>query len=119
VAIDELRELARRGLPPAQLDARLAPALRELASRAAVAVDVRATSARLPHDVEAAAYFIACEGLTNAVKHAHAPQIVLTAARRNGTLVVSVADDVRRVTGLPISHRLPRCTAASSRGRSS
>jgi signal transduction histidine kinase len=92
VAIDELRELAR-GLPPAQLDAGLAPALQELASRASVAVEVRATPARLPRGVEAAAYFIACEGLTNAVKHAHASRVVLTAAQRNGTLVVSVADD--------------------------
>ncbi len=92
VAIDELRELAR-GLPPAQLDAGLAPALRELAGRAPLAVEVRATAARLPPGVEAAAYFIACEGLTNAVKHAHASRILLSAAQRNGTLVVSVADD--------------------------
>ncbi len=92
LAIDELRELAR-GLPPAQLDAGLAPALRELADRAPLPVEVRATSVRLPDGVEAAAYFIACEGLTNAVKHAQASKVVLSAAQRNGTLVVSVADD--------------------------
>ena len=92
VAIDELRELAR-GLPPAQLDAGLAPALRELASRAPLPVEVRATAARLAPGVEAAAYFIACEGLTNAVKHARASKVVLSAAQDNGALVVSVADD--------------------------
>jgi signal transduction histidine kinase len=92
VAIEELRELAR-GLPPAQLDAGLAPALEELAGRAPLPVEVRATAARLPPGVEAAAYFIACEGLTNAVKHARASKIVLSAAQNNGTLVVSVADD--------------------------
>ncbi|MDP9346387.1 MAG: histidine kinase [Actinomycetota bacterium] len=92
VAIEELRELAR-GLPPAQLDAGLAPALRELAGRAPLPVEVRATAPRLPPGVEAAAYFIACEGLTNAVKHARASKVVLSAGQDNGTLVVSVADD--------------------------
>jgi len=92
VAVKELRELAR-GLPPAQLDAGLAPALRELAGRAPLSVEVRATSARLPAGVEAAAYFIACEGLTNAVKHANASKVVLSAAKANGKLVMSVADD--------------------------
>jgi signal transduction histidine kinase len=92
VAIKELRELAR-GLPPAQLDAGLAPALEELAGRAPLPVEVRATAARLSPGVEAAAYFIACEGLTNAVKHARASKVVLSAAQENGTLVVSVADD--------------------------
>jgi signal transduction histidine kinase len=92
VAIAELRELAR-GLPPAQLDAGLGPALRELAGRAPLPVEVRATGAMLPARVKAAAYFIACEGLTNAVKHASASKVVVSAAQANGTLVVSVADD--------------------------
>lgn len=92
VAIEELRELAR-GLPPAQLDAGLAPALKELASRAPLPVEVRASTVRLPPGVEAAAYVIACEGLTNAVKHAGASRVMLSAARDNGSLVVSVADD--------------------------
>jgi signal transduction histidine kinase len=92
LAIAELRELAR-GLPPAQLDAGLAPALRELAGRAPLPVEVRATAARLSPGVEAAAYFIACEGLTNAVKHARASKVVLSAAQDNGALIVSVADD--------------------------
>ena len=77
-AIDELRELAR-GLPPAQLDAGLGPALRELARRAPLRVEVNAPRERFDRGVEAAAYFIACEGLTNAVKHAHATRIVLSA----------------------------------------
>jgi signal transduction histidine kinase len=92
VAIDELRELAR-GLRPAQLDAGLGSALRELASRAPLPVEVRTSGGRAAPDVEAAAYFTACEGLTNAVKHAHASKVVLSAARHNGRLVVSVVDD--------------------------
>jgi signal transduction histidine kinase len=92
LSIDELRELAR-GLPPAQLDAGLDPALRELARRVPVRVEVRASGGRFERELEAAAYFIACEGLTNAVKHAAASRIVLSAARENEKLVVSIMDD--------------------------
>ncbi len=92
VAIDELRELAH-GLPPAQLDAGLGPAFRELARRAPLPVEVTAPGERFERGLEAAAYFIACEGLTNAVKHAHATTAALSAGRENGRLVVSVADD--------------------------
>jgi signal transduction histidine kinase len=91
-AVEELRELAR-GLRPAQLDAGLAAALRELARRAPLPVEVRATSERFADSVETAAYFIACEGLTNAVKHAQASKVIVSAAAQNGNLVVRVADD--------------------------
>jgi signal transduction histidine kinase len=91
-AIEELRSLAH-GLRPALLQAGLGPALRELASRSPVAVVVSATSDRYPVDVESAAYFVACEGLTNAVKHAHAGEVRLEVTRQDSTLVVSVADD--------------------------
>jgi signal transduction histidine kinase len=92
VAIDELRELAH-GLPPAQLDAGLGPAFRELARRAPVLVEVQVPRERFDRGLETAAYFIACEGLTNAVKHAKATRIALSAGQKNGTLVVSVEDD--------------------------
>ena len=91
-AIGELRELAR-GLRPPQLDAGLAPALQELASRAAMRVAVDATTERFPDGVETAAYFIACEALTNTTKHAHASHVSLSAQRRNGRLIICVADD--------------------------
>jgi signal transduction histidine kinase len=90
--IDELRELAH-GLRPTALQARLGPALRELVSRVPVAVEVAATPDRYPPDLEAAAYFVACEGLANAVKHAGAERIALDVARHDSRLVVSVADD--------------------------
>jgi signal transduction histidine kinase len=92
VAIAELRELAH-GLPPSQLDAGLAPALRELAAHAPLPVEVRITEERFSAGVEAAAYFIACEGLTNAIKHAQARAVVLSAGRQNGSLIVRIADD--------------------------
>ena len=91
-AIEDLRELAH-GLRPAMLQAGLGPALRDLANRSPVPVEVSATTDRFAPDVEAAAYFIASEALTNAVKHARADQVLLQVARQNSTLVVSVADD--------------------------
>jgi signal transduction histidine kinase len=92
VAIEELRELAR-GVRPAQLDGGLAPALRELAARAPVPVDVKTNGTRFAEDLEAVAYFIASEGLTNAVKHAGASRVTLRAARDGERLRVSVSDD--------------------------
>jgi signal transduction histidine kinase len=92
VTIGELRELAR-GLRPAALDVGLGAALRDLAGRASIPVEVDADAQRFPPDIETAAYFCACEGLTNAVKHARATKVVLGARHGNGALVVSVADD--------------------------
>jgi signal transduction histidine kinase len=93
-AIEELRELAR-GVRPAALDDGLAAALAELATRAPISTEVEATAERFDHDIEAAAYFVASEALTNAVKHADSSQVVLRAGRDNGNLVLSVSDDGR------------------------
>jgi signal transduction histidine kinase len=92
VAIEELRELAH-GVRPALLQAGLGPALRDLASRSPIRVEVSVSPERYPPQLEAAAYFVACEALTNAVKHARAHEVVVEVARRNGTLVVRVSDD--------------------------
>ena len=91
-AIEELRELAR-GVRPAALDDGLAPALRELASRAPIGTEVQASDERFGQEIEAAAYFVASEALTNAVKHADGSRVLLRAHRDNGTLVLSVSDD--------------------------
>jgi signal transduction histidine kinase len=93
-AIEELRELAR-GVRPAALDDGLAAALSELAARAPIRTEVEATTERFDNEIEAAAYFVASEALTNAVKHASGSQVVLRANRDNGNLVVSVSDDGR------------------------
>jgi signal transduction histidine kinase len=92
VAARELQELAR-GVRPAQLDAGLTPALRELAARAPLPVRVNANGERFPQELEAAAYFIASEGLTNAVKHSKAREVTLSATRVDGKLAISIADD--------------------------
>ena len=91
---------------PARLDDGLAAALRDLARTAPVPVEVEAPRERVAASIEAAAYFVACEALTNAVKHASPSQVAVRAFRENGTLHVSVSDDgvggavVRRGSGL-------------------
>ena len=104
-AISDLRQIAA-GVRPARLDEGLAAALRDLARTSPVPVDVEATGERAPASVEAAAYFVACEALTNAVKHGSPSRITVRALEDNGTLRVTVADDgvggaiVRRGSGL-------------------
>ncbi len=104
-AVADLRTIAA-GVRPPRLDDGLAAALRDLARTAPLPVDVDARLERVAPSVEAAAYFVACEGLTNAVKHASASRVSLRAVRENGTLVVSVSDDgvggaaARRGSGL-------------------
>jgi signal transduction histidine kinase len=103
----ELRELAR-GIHPALLSERgLAPAIEALAARAPLDVHViEVPEQRLPEQVEAAAYFIVSESLTNAAKHASAAAATVRVGRANGSAVVEVSDDgiggadLRRGTGL-------------------
>lgn len=91
-SIEDLRELAR-GLRPAQLDAGLTPALRELARRAPLSVKVHASTTRFPAEIEAAAYYTACEGVTNAVKHSGASHVLLRTSSDEGRLVLLISDD--------------------------
>ena len=103
-AIADLRQIAA-GVRPARLDEGLA-ALRDLARTSPVPVDVEASGERVPASVEAAAYFVACEALTNAVKHGAPSRVTVRAVADNGTLHVTIADDgvggavVRRGSGL-------------------
>jgi signal transduction histidine kinase len=92
--LDELREISR-GIHPAILsDGGLAPALRTLARRSAVPVELEVSAeGRLPEPVEVAAYYVVSEALTNAAKHAHASVVRVAVEQRNGTLDLSVRDD--------------------------
>jgi signal transduction histidine kinase len=94
LAIGELRELAR-GIHPAILgEAGLSPALEALAERSPVPVRFRcALSHRHSPLVEATAYFVAAEALTNVVKYASASSVELAAEEAEGWLHVTVADD--------------------------
>ena len=92
--IADLRRLAS-GDTPASLEDGLRSALTELADGLPVPLELDLPSARLPERVEAAAYFVACEAVTNAVKHAGASQILLRAGVVDGALHVTVTDDGR------------------------
>ena len=93
-AVAELREISR-GIHPAILsEAGLGPALRTLARRSTIPVDLDVTTdTRLPEPIEAAAYFVASEALANAAKHAQASHMEVSLATRNGSLVLSIRDD--------------------------
>jgi signal transduction histidine kinase len=93
-ALAELRELAQ-GLHPAVLTEQgLGPALRALAARSPVPVEIQAVPGeRLPAPVEAAAYFVVSEAVANVAKHAQASAASVSVACTDGSLVVEVADD--------------------------
>ena len=93
-ATDELREYVR-GIHPAILTkGGLEPALKALTRRSALPVelDVRAQR-RLPEPLEAVAYFIVSEALTNAAKHANAAGVVVDVEASDHILRISVHDD--------------------------
>jgi PAS domain S-box-containing protein len=94
VALDELRELAR-GLHPAVLtDHGLRAAVEMLAGRAPVLVEIDEIPAeRLPEPVEAAAYYLIAEALTNVAKYARASTARVRVARAGSGIVVEVSDD--------------------------
>jgi PAS domain S-box-containing protein len=92
-ALQELRELAR-GIHPAVLTERgLAPALEMLAARAPLPVELDVPDARLPAPVEAAAYYVVSEALTNVAKYARASLVRVQVGHENGAARVEVADD--------------------------
>jgi signal transduction histidine kinase len=93
-ALGELRELAR-GIHPAVLtDRGLGPALEALANRAPLPVDVAGLpDERLPAGVEAAAYYLVAEALTNVAKYAQASVATVRVVRENRHVLVEIVDD--------------------------
>jgi signal transduction histidine kinase len=93
-AVEDLQEISR-GIHPAILSkGGLGPALRTLAHRSAIPVDLDITTdVRLSEPIEVAAYFVASEALANAAKHSDATRIDVSLGRRNGNLLLSVRDD--------------------------
>ena len=93
-AVTDLQELSR-GIHPAILSrGGLGPALRTLARRSAVPVELDVTTdARFPEPIEVAAYYVASETLANAAKHGQASRVEVSLTTRNGKLLLSVRDD--------------------------
>jgi signal transduction histidine kinase len=93
-ALADLREVVRGVHPRVLTDLGLAAAVREVADRMPLPVRVDITLAdRAPAQVEAAAYFVASEGLANVAKHADATSASITGWRRDESLVLVVSDD--------------------------
>jgi signal transduction histidine kinase len=93
-ALDELREISR-GIHPAILsEAGLGPALKALARRSAVPVEVDLSlSSRPAEHLQVAGYYVASEALTNTAKHAQASVITMRVDGCDGALTLSIRDD--------------------------
>ena len=91
----ELREFAHGVHPAALADGGLVPALRVLAERSPIPVDVRGDVPRLSDPVEAALFFVCSEALTNAAKHADASRVSVELGGDGDGVVLTIADDGR------------------------
>ena len=91
--LEELRELAR-GLHPGSLTEHgLRGALTSLQDRLPLPVEITVTEERLDQHLEATAYFIVSEGLTNVVKHAQASRATAMVELRDGAIRLEITDD--------------------------
>jgi PAS domain S-box-containing protein len=92
--LEDLREIAR-GLHPAVLSTGgLGPALKTLARRSSVPVNLDVTiDRRLPDSIEVAAYYVVAEALTNTAKHAQALEVTVGAQVEEAHLRLSIRDD--------------------------
>src|SRR5215471_5256862 len=104
-ALADIRELAH-GIQPAVLHLGLRAAVTSLAERSPIPIAVRATACRYTAPLEANAYYIVSEAVTNAIKHSAASQLEVSICECGEWLVVQVDDDgvggadVRAGTGL-------------------
>jgi PAS domain S-box-containing protein len=94
IALEELRELAR-GIHPAVLTTRgLAPALRAMARRSAIPIDLELDLERRPPPaIEACTYFVIGEALANVQRHAKASHIAVRVEEQAGSVSFSIVDD--------------------------
>jgi signal transduction histidine kinase len=98
--LEELREIARGIHPAILVQGGLAPALRMLAQRCPLPVQLELEleldrQSRLAEPIEVATYYVVAEALTNAAKHADASLVKVTGDARDGVLRVRVQDDGR------------------------
>jgi signal transduction histidine kinase len=91
----ELRALARGIHPMALADGGLAPAVRELAARFPIPVEVSVEDRRFATPIETTAYFIVAEALTNVLRHAEATSASVRGRFEGDTLDLEIADDGR------------------------
>jgi signal transduction histidine kinase len=89
----ELRELAHGILPAVLTRGGLRAGVEAVVARLDLPVAIDVPAERLPAELEASAYFIVAEGLTNVIKHAHATRAEVKASVAGGVLRVEVCDD--------------------------
>ena len=91
---EDLQEISR-GIHPAILSrGGLGPALKTLARRSAVPVELRlGIDRRLPDSVEVAAYYVVAESFTNVAKYAQASEVTVSIDADDANLRLSIADD--------------------------
>jgi PAS domain S-box-containing protein len=89
----ELRELVQGILPPVLTRGGLPAAIETLAARTPVPVELDVAVDRLPAAIEATAYFVVAEALTNMAKHSHASHATVTARVEDRALRIEVRDD--------------------------
>lgn len=93
-AIVDLRSLAA-GIRPVRLDAGLRDALHDMAAASPIPVHVEMTAERFADTVEDLSYFVACEAITNAIKHAGPCRVDVRGERVDGGLRMVVTDTGR------------------------
>jgi signal transduction histidine kinase len=91
-AVAELRQIAH-GLRPASLDDGLHAALSGMTRSLPLTVRLHLDPDTLPDDLATTAYYVACEALTNAAKHAGAGEVAVRVAREEATVRIRVEDD--------------------------
>jgi signal transduction histidine kinase len=89
----ELRDLAQGILPAALTRGGLLPAVKALASRTWIPVDVDVVVGRMSGAIEATAYFVVAEALTNVAKHSGASKAAVVARVEDHTLHLAIRDD--------------------------
>lgn len=92
-AVEALRELSHGILPSILTRGGLRAGVEAVVARMSLPVDVDVTAARFPPGVEATAYFVVSEALTNTVKHAGASRARVVARASEGVLRVEISDD--------------------------
>ena len=92
-ASSELRELAHGILPAALVRSGLRAGVESLLSRVSLPVRVDLRVDRMSDGIEATAYFVISEALTNVVKHAHATRAEVSAFIERDTLQIEIRDD--------------------------
>jgi signal transduction histidine kinase len=108
-AVAELRQLAH-GLRPSSLDDGLDSALLALTSKVPLPVDLDVRAGDLPDVVSTTAYYVASEGIANAIKHADADRLSVEVVRIDRGLRVRVADNGRGGAVLAAGAGLPGLT---------